>query len=38
MNDIHKRENDLNNLKKLEEIYSKNEKLNQYNFLKNKRI
>ena len=38
MNDIYKRENDLNNLKKIEEIYSKNEQLNQYNYLKNKKI
>ena len=38
MNDIYKRENDLNNLKKIEEIYSKNEKLNKYNFLKNKKL
>ena len=37
MNDIYKRENDLNNLKKMEEIYAKNEQLNQYNFLKNKK-
>ena len=38
MNDIYKRENDLNNLKKIEEIYSKNEELNKYNILKNKKI
>ena len=37
MNDIYKRENDLNNLKKIEEIYSKNEQLKQYNYLKNKK-
>ena len=37
MNDIYKRENDLNNLKKMEEIYAKNEQLNQYNILKNKK-
>ena len=38
MNDIYKRETDLNNLKKIEEIYSKNEQLNQYNYLKNKQL
>ena len=38
MNDIYKRENDLLNLKKIEEIYSKNEELNKYNLLKNKKI
>ena len=37
MNDIYKRENDLSNLKKIEEIYAKNEQLNQYNILKNKK-
>ena len=37
MNDIYKRENDLNNLKKIDEIYSKNEQLNKYNILKNKK-
>ena len=38
MNDIYKRENDLLNLKKIEEIYTKNEELNKYNLLKNKKI
>ena len=38
MNDIYKRENDILNLKKIEEIYSKNEELNKYNLLKNKKI
>ena len=38
MNDIYKRENDLLNLKKIEEIYSKNEELNKFNLIKNKKI
>ena len=38
MNDIYKRETDLNNLKKIEEIYSNNEELNKYNILKNKQL
>ena len=38
MNDIYKRENDLLNLKKIEEIYTKNEELNKYNLIKNKKI
>ena len=38
MNDIYKRENDLSNLKKIEEIYAKNEQLNKYNILKNKKL
>ena len=38
MNDIYKRETDLNNLKKIEEIYSNNEELNKYNILKNQQL